>query len=356
MQSRLSQEQSQRAARDANYRELERRGMGGSTMALSNLNASSAEASNTRALQDLGANAKAVDRAEKALVNYGNLSSTIRQQSFSEDYATKSAADSMAINNNKQRLAGIAGQGQMATEMRNADDEMRQFNSTQRMEGLKGAGTMANSMRQSDDAMRMGNADRRLQGTIQQGNMATDMRNANDAITMFNSEQTNIQARHRDDFNATQQRDAWGRDMGMADAEFRRTEADDRRTGVRTDAGIRTTENQWNRDARTAETGVTMNRDYLEGVDRGVGRQNEALRDDATDRRGNAEFDLGSSRLRADMEGRAIDSREKQLESDAEDRRARGAATEAQKRDALQREHENSFEQQGFLGYLGIDL
>jgi hypothetical protein len=356
MQSRLSQEQSQRAARDANYRELERRGMGGSTMALSNLNASSAEASNTRALQDLGANAKAVDRAEKALVNYGNMSSTIADQSFQRDFSTKSAADAMAVNNNKQRLAGIAGQGQMATEMRNADDEMRQFNSTQRMQGLQGAGTMATEMRNADDRMRSGNADRRLQGAVQQGQMATEMRNAGDALNMFNKEQQGIHQRHVDDYAAQQQRDAWTRDEGMADARFRTTENSDRRADSFAGRQLTATENQWGRDARTTETGVQMNRDYLTGYDNLVGRDNEARRDDAADRRGNAEFDLGTARLRAEGEGRAIDTRTRQLESDAEDRRAREASTEAQRAAARQREHENSFEQQGILGYIGLDL
>jgi hypothetical protein len=296
MQSRLQQEQGQRAVRDANYRELERRGMGGSTMALSNLNASSAEASNTRALQDLGANAKAVDRAEKALVNYGNMSSTMREQSFAEDYATKSAADRMAVNNNQQRLAGIQGQGQMANAMRTADDDIKKFNSTQQMAGLQGAGMMANSMRTADDAMRQGNATRRLQGAQSQGEMATQMRNASDAMNMFNKEQQGIQLRHEDDFNAAQQRDAWTRDVGMNDATQRYAEGLSTREGEFARTGIMQSDNQFNRLNTSTQTGMTANRDYLDGYDN--------LSDNASQDRRDKMTELGAG---SDSEARATD-------------------------------------------------
>lgn len=325
MQSRLQQEQSQRAARDANYRELERRGMGGSTMALSNLNASSAEAANTRALQDLGANAKAVDRAEQALVNYGNLSSTIRQQSFGEDFSRKSAADQMAINNNKQRLAGIQGQGEMANEMRRADDDMRQFNSSQRLQGLQSAGSMANEMRSADDA-----------------------------IKMFNSEQTNIQARHRDDFNAQQQRDAWTRDVGMTDARFRQSENTSDRADKYAGRELDATQAGWARDLGVGQAGMDANRDYFEGYDRYTGRSNEAIRDNATDRRGNAELALEGARLQRDVDKDVIGARQAELDSRNEDRRAADAERAAAERQRDQQNFENSFGQKGLLGFIGL--
>lgn len=329
MQSRLQQEQGQRANRDANYRELERRGMGGSTMALSNLNASSAEASNTRALQDLGANAKAVDRAEKALVNYGNMSSTIADQSFERDFSTKSAADRMAVNNNQQRLAGIAGQGQMATNMRSADDDMRRFNSEQQMQGLQGQGTMANAMRTADDAMRTGNANRQLSGAQSQATLATDMRNASDAINMFNKEQQGIQVRHQDNFRAQQQDSAWGRATDVSDAQFRQTEGDDRRTGVATDAGLRAADSAFDRTARTVDQGMTGNRDYMEGYDRLTGRTNEGMRDNSTDLRSASEFELGRGSLLNESQRNVDDTTRERIRSSAEDRRAREAVNQA---------------------------
>jgi len=412
MQSRLAQEQSQRSVRDANYRELERRGMGGSTMALSNLNASSAEASNTRALQDLGANAKAVDRAEKALVNYGNMSSTIADQSFERDFNTKSAADRMAISNNQQRFAGVQGQANQANTMRSQDDQMRQFNSQQQMQGLQGAGMMANSMRASDDAMRQHNSQLEFEGTRAQGAMATNMRNADDAmlnsnanrqlaglegqgsmvnsmrasddamrmgnrdarlrgtegmatqanalrsaddaINMFNSEQQGIQSRFQDTFRQSEQNSAWGRGTDMSDAQFRQSEGEDRRTGIATDAGLRSSEAQWGRDAETTRTGAQMNRDYVEGVDRVTGRDNEAMRDASADRRANAEFGLGTARLQRDIDADVIGARGAEFESNQEDRRARDAEAAARARQKDQQEFDSSFSQVGLLGYLGL--
>lgn len=325
MQSRLAQEQSQRAVRDANYRELERRGMGGSTMALSNLNASSAEASNTRALQDLGANAKAVDRAEKALVNYGNMSSTMREQSFGEDFATKSAADKMAVNNNQQRLQGIAGQGQMATNMRNADDDIKKFNSTQQMTGLQGAGMMANTMRGQDDAMRQGNANRQLEGASQQGTMATSMRNAGDALNMFNKEQQGIQLRHVDDFNAGQQRDAWTRDTGMNDAIQTGARDMSTREGQLADAGLKQSDSQFTRLQGTTNTGVNMNRDYVDGFTK-LGDQAEQSRHDKMTELGmGADSETNATNVQQRAQGEVNTTRENRLNSADEDRRANAA-------------------------------
>jgi hypothetical protein len=325
MQSRLSQEQSQRAVRDANYRELERRGMGGSTMALSNLNASSAEASNTRALQDLGANAKAVDRAEKALVNYGNMSSTMREQSFSEDFATKSAADRMAVNNNQQRLQGIAGQGQMATAMRTADDDIKKFNSTQQMEGLKGAGMMANTMRGQDDAMRQGNANRQLQGAEAQGQMATSMRNASDAMNMFNKEQQGIQLRHEDDFNAGQQRDAWTRDTGMNDATQRYAEGLSAREGEFARTSSEQSGRQFDRLNSTTQTGIGLNRDYVEGYDRLADNASQDRRDKMTELGAGADSEYRASELWQRGQRDVDETRRTILTNNDEDRRVADA-------------------------------
>lgn len=314
MQSRLAQEQSQRAVRDANYRELERRGMGGSTMALSNLNASSAEAANTRALQDLGANAKAVDRAEKALVNYGNLSSTIADQSFERDFSTKSAADRMAINNNQQRLAGIAGQGQMA-----------------------------NSMRTADDAIRIQNQSMQMKGTEGQANMATNMRNADDAINMFNSEQKGIQSRHVDDYNAQQQRDAMTRAGMISDAGFKQTEGMDRRTANSTSNALTASQNQWARGAEDTRTGQSMNRDYLDGYDQITGRSNEAMRDAGTDLGRSTSTALERERLAQDAYGQQTNIRGKIIDNQQEDRRAAEAEAAARRQqDDQQRYEDNS--------------
>jgi hypothetical protein len=386
--------------------------MGGSTMALSNLNASSAEASNTRALQDLGANAKAVDRAEKALVNYGNMASTVADQSFERDFSTRSAADKMAVQNNAQRMAGIQGQGQMSTNMRNADDNMRMFNSEQQMQGLQGAGmmantmrgqddamrnsnadrrmtglqgqgTMVNSMRQSDDAMRNANANRRMGGLEGQGNMlnsmrqsddsmrqhnsnlqirgaegqatvANQMRTADDAMRTFNKEQSMIQSRHIDNYAAEQQKQAWDRGTDMSDAQFRQSENMATRADQFSGRQMTATENAWNRTARTTETGVQMNRDYMDGYDRLTGRSNEAARDNASEIGRGAEFELERGRLATEAEREARGHRATATTERHEEQRAEAARVAAKEQQEDQQRHENSFDQQGILGFLGF--
>lgn len=180
MQSRLAQEQSNRGNRDANLRELERSGMSGSTMALSNLNASSQESATTRALADLGANAKAIDRSTQATRDYGNLASVVSGQSFQQAYGRGQAADSAS-----------------------------QFNTNTRM-----------------------------QGAIAQGNEANQMRTANDALSTFNKSQSLQQQRFQDQYAADQQNAAWGRDVDVSNAGFQQSSNLARNATVRSNAGF----------------------------------------------------------------------------------------------------------------------
>jgi hypothetical protein len=181
MQSRLQEEQSNRGNRDANMRELERSGMSGSTMALSNLNASSQQTATTRSLADLGANAKAIDRASAALVNEGNLASTLSGQSFQQAY----------------------GRGQAA-------DAASQFNTSTR-----------------------------LQGSVAAGNEANQMRNANDALNEFNKSQSLQQQRFQDQYAADQQQQAWGRGVDVSNAGFNQANLQSRNASIQSDAGFK---------------------------------------------------------------------------------------------------------------------
>jgi hypothetical protein len=203
MQARLQQEQSNRANRDANLRELQRSGMSGSTMALSNLNASSQEANNTRALSDLGANAEAIKRASAALVNYGNLASTISGQSFQQAY----------------------GRGQAA-------DTASQFNTNTK-----------------------------LQGTIGQGNMATQMRSADDALAEFNKAQSLQQQRFVDQYAADQQNAAWGRGVDVSNAGFNQANLVGRNAAVKSNAGFQQTQNLSNNAKTLSDAQFTQSGD-----------------------------------------------------------------------------------------------
>lgn len=379
LQNRKQQEQTMRGVRDANMRELERSGMSGSTMALSNLNASSAEAADMRQLGDLGANAKAIDRAEKNLSNYAGLSSTIADQSFERDFSTRSAADKMAINNNQQRFAGIQGQGQMATEMRNADDEMRTGNANRRLEGLHGQGDMVTDMRTADDAMRTGNADRRLTGLEGQGRMVTDMRTADDAmrtsnmdrrvtgvegqarmatemrtaddaLRTFNKEQRMIQTRHQDNYRADQQAQAWDRGVDMSDAQFRQSENRTTRATGRQQATEQSTTNAWNRLTDQTNTGVDMNRDYAEGWGRVGDQQLGTIDSESQDRRDAADFAQTTARDQQAIRSDANALRVRQLDERAEDRRAKDASRSAVQMQQDQQEWESS--QRSLLDYV----
>lgn len=203
MQSRLQEEQSNRGARDANMRELERSGMGGSTMQLSNLNAGSQQTATTRSLADLGANAKAIDRASAATVNYGNLASTVSGQSFQQAY----------------------GRGQAA-------DAASQFNTATQ-----------------------------LQGTVAQGNEANQMRTANDALNEFNKSQSLQQRRFQDSYAADQQQQAWGRGVDVSNAGFQQSRDIATNAATKSNAGF-----QQSKDIST-NAGILSNAGFMQSQD-----------------------------------------------------------------------------------------
>jgi len=361
LQNRLQQEQTMRGVRDANMRELQRQGMSGSTMALSNLNSSSQEAANMRQLGDLGANAKAIDRADKNLGNYANLSSTIADQSFGRDFATRSAADRMAVQNNMQRFSGLQGEGQMATAMRSADDNLRVNNQQARFQGLQGQGVQANTMRSqddairgqnqsmrfaglnsqgqmvsnmrsADDAMRTGNANRMLTAAGMQGDMATSMRTADDALRTFNKSQSLQQQRFQDSYAADQQAQAWGRGTDLANAGMRASEGLARNATTGWEAGNTTLNNQWDRYATQTQAGMTANRDYMTGVGQQSALGMDATRDNRAGLAQSAQFALGTEGIRQGNMASSNAVRMQGLSEAQEDVRAQQArdAAEAQ--------------------------
>lgn len=244
MEARLQREQSDRANRDANMTELARRGMSGSTMALSNLNASSAEAGQNRALADTKAAGQAVQRAEAALRDYGGMSNVIAGQSFDRSFRTGAAADSVAAGNRDARMQGLQGQGTMATNMRSADDAIRTFNQGQRQQ----------------------------------------------------------QQQFSDNYRATQQQQAWGRGTDMAGAQMSQANNIATRAGGVADRGMAASQAQFGRQGAITSAGVGMNRDYLDGYTNVVGASNTAIRDNATDRRGIAALDTVGAQI--DAQGR----------------------------------------------------
>lgn len=203
MQARLQEEQSQRGNRDANMRELERSGMSGSTMQLSNLNASSQQTATSRAVADLGANAKAIDRAEAATRDYGNMANTVSGQSFQQAYARGQATDTAS-----------------------------QFNTATR-----------------------------LQGTVAQGNLATQMRTADDSLSEFNKAQSLQQQRFQDSYAADQQAQAWGRGVDVSNAGFNQANLVSRNASIKSDAGFNQSRDLSNNAGILSNAGFQQSRD-----------------------------------------------------------------------------------------------
>ena len=381
LQNRLQQEQTMRGVRDANMRELQRQGMSGSTMALSNLNSSSQEAANMRQLGDLGANAAAIKRADANLGNYANLSSTIADQSFNRDFATRSSADRMAVQNNQQRFAGLQGEGQMSTVMRNADDNLRvnnqqaRFqglqgqgvqantmrsqddairgqNQSMRFSGLQGQGSMVNNMRSADDSMRQFNSGQMLQGAVAQGGMASDMRNADDALRTFNKAQSLQQQRFQDSFAADQQNQAWNRGVDVSNAGFKQSTnlANNATTGWQ--AGNATLNGQWDRYGQQVNTGVGMNRDYVSGQGQAGALGMDAINGNRASVAQDAQFALGRTGQQLGINNAANALKGQAITEAGESSRAASASRDADRREKQRQEFE--LNNRGLLDYLGL--
>jgi hypothetical protein len=155
---------------------------------------------------------------------------------------------------------------------------------------------------------------------------------------MFNKEQQGIQLRHEDDFRATQQRDAWTRDAGMFDASQSYANGLAAREGGYANASLTASDQKFGRAASTANTGITLNRDYVDGYDK--------LNDNAAQDRRDRMTELGAgsdSEFRATQVAQAGQrdvnaTRRDILDQQGEDRRA-GEANAAAKQ--LQRDQQD---------------
>ena len=236
-QQRLQEEQQQRSSRAAVMQNLRARGMSGSGLELTNQLGADQITSQNRLLGDLGTQATAVARAQAALGNYGNLSSTMVGQ-----------GNQVAESNANNRLQGATGQGSLASNMRGQSDAMNMFNTGQtNQNNMFNAGQtntaryynaqMANqnSMFNADaynqnqlvnmtaanqnsqfNAGQQNNASANNQATMVQGatnagTLASNMRTQSDAVGLANKAQLGISNRAADTFAADQQDKAAGR-------------------------------------------------------------------------------------------------------------------------------------------------
>lgn len=159
-QARYEQEQQESASRKAYADKFARQGMGGSGLELQMGAQQSQQNSYNRLLRDLGSNANAVARAERALQGYAEYSGQmqdqdtalksfntntrlnasgmssdaargLRQDSFNEEYSRGMAADSASANNQATRLGGMQSSAQLSSTMRDQADTMSRFNKEQ---------------------------------------------------------------------------------------------------------------------------------------------------------------------------------------------------------------------------------
>jgi len=133
---RQEEEHSRQAAMDAALRNLSARGQLGSGGEIGALLGSQQTTSQNRMLQDLGAQANAVQRAQQSLGLYSDLSTQMRN-----------ASDAMTSGNMNRREGAMEGAGSMATSMRNASDALASGNANRQLGATESAGSLAGQQR-----------------------------------------------------------------------------------------------------------------------------------------------------------------------------------------------------------------
>lgn len=107
--ARTNEERDRRAAMDAALRNLAARGQLGSGHEIGAVLGAQQTTSQNRLLQDLGAQAQAVQRAQQSLGLYSNLATAMRNES-----------DAVASGNSDRRLSGMSSAGNLSSNMRNS--------------------------------------------------------------------------------------------------------------------------------------------------------------------------------------------------------------------------------------------
>lgn len=246
-QSRLSQEQQNKASSDAAYHQLAARGMGSSGLQLAYTQANNQTAAENRMLSDLGANANAIQRAQENLQDYatqsGNMqgqyvqnaqfnanmqtqalglytdaAGNLRSQTFDEAYKRGLAGDQTAIANADRMLQASGMSADEANNIRQqsfneaysrgvAADNVNTANSNRDLQAMGMSGDLASTQRQ------------------QSFNEAFSRGSAADQMSQYNRSTSLAASQWADTYRANQQNDAWGRDTdlygaGMQNAGF----------------------------------------------------------------------------------------------------------------------------------------
>jgi hypothetical protein len=250
--ARRNEEQDRRAAMDAHLRDLDSRGVRGSGAETGAFLGAQQTTSQNRLLQDLGAEANAVARAERSLGAYTGLATDIRGQSFTEDFNKRAAGDAMNVNNRDVRIRGIENDASLNTTMRNqsfseayqrgvAMDTIAAGNANRQLSATGMAGDLASQQRSQSfnetfnrgaaaDNMYNQNANRQFAGMQAGFGAASDMRNSSfaeefnrgqaaDVQTRFNQGQQQQYNQFAANFGLQQNNDVWGRGLQPAGVE-----------------------------------------------------------------------------------------------------------------------------------------
>lgn len=183
--NRRQAEAQTRSSRDAELENQRARGLRSGGAEIASQARTGQQISQDRVLQDMLANAAAVNRAKDytamaasqagqlraadqgALGLRSNLSTALRNASFDEAYKRGVGADTASANNQSTRLGGLTSAAGVANAMRSASDNV----------GLTNAGFQNQAMANNQQTM--------FGGAQLQGSMANSIRSANDTIRMF---------------------------------------------------------------------------------------------------------------------------------------------------------------------------
>lgn len=196
-QSRIQAERDERANRAAVMTDQRMRGLGGGASELADAAIGGAQTSRNRMLQDMAANAGAVDRSMRAIEGVGQMSTAMSGQ-----------ANQLGTANADRRTGALGQYVDQYGQLRNqtfdeafsrgqATDQTNQFNNTQKLQATGMQGDLASTMRG------------------QSFNEDFQTKSAADSMSMFNKEQSQISQRWQEQYAAGQQTDYWNRNKDL---------------------------------------------------------------------------------------------------------------------------------------------
>lgn len=270
--ARRSFESQDRSNREAVLQDLSLRGLRSGGAEIASALANQERLGQDRTLAELGLQANAMQRAQaytgmkadqsnamrasaqNALGLQGNLSSTMRGQSFDEAYKRGVGADTASANNQSTRLSGVIGAANQSNAIRNANDTVGMFNTGQANQVSMFNAGQANTVSmfnagQTNQAY-ANNQATRLGGAQLQASQSNALRSANDSMRQFQDMYANAEATRVG--NLAGQR---------ANTSLATTSQVGSRNSSTYEAGARSLDTQYQRDQDPIRTAIGANAD-----------------------------------------------------------------------------------------------